>query len=303
MTQKYERYLNWLKDKNLSPNSIRVYMDTLTRFPVKITTPNLREYFLAQVKYYEPASLNSQRKFYITIDEKELSQLKAAQVEKSPEVHERNNLMLDFLFYRKQLKIHGKGNKVRYILLPPFLISYFRPYANIRKRITPHTFRRSFATLLHNNGAQLTTIQNNPSIKAMPENKTPNGEIIREVINNSQTDNYEKLVEEIKSKSQQTSPIAESPDPLPTKKIIASVNQVSVSNVAKFTTQGKIWQVPNDFIEVAEKAKVKSLLLTDFETGFIDPLKKNETEKMSKPEGVAEAPKKANKKYEFRKYP
>ncbi|CAG8847785.1 22285_t:CDS:2, partial [Racocetra persica] len=80
---------------------------------------------------------SSQRKFFVTIDEKELSQLKAAQVEKSPEVHERNNLILDFLFYS------GARTKE----------------ANIRKRITPHTFRRSFATLLHNNGAQLTTIQ------------------------------------------------------------------------------------------------------------------------------------------------
>ncbi|CAG8627978.1 18634_t:CDS:2 [Racocetra persica] len=143
MTQKYERYLNWLKDKNLSPNSIRVYMDTLTRFPVKITTPNLREYFLAQVKYYEPASLNriipsSQRKFFVTIDEKELSQLKAAQVEKSPE-----SLKREAIKNPRQRQQSSARTKE----------------ANIRKRITPHTFRRSFATLLHNNGAQLTTIQ------------------------------------------------------------------------------------------------------------------------------------------------
>ncbi|CAG8669681.1 5641_t:CDS:2, partial [Ambispora gerdemannii] len=31
--------------------------------------------------------------------------------------------------------------------------------AGITKRITPHTFRRSFATILNNNGARLTTIQ------------------------------------------------------------------------------------------------------------------------------------------------
>ncbi|CAG8710034.1 3088_t:CDS:2, partial [Racocetra fulgida] len=228
MTQKYERYLNWLKDKNLSLNSIRVYMDTLTRFPVKITTPNLREYFLAQVKNYEPASLNSQRKFYATIDEKELSQLKAVQVEKSPEVHERNNLILDFLFYSgvrinelvnirhsdwqgQQLRIHGKGNKVRYILLPPFLISYFRPYVD-NYLFTSRPGQPVKAEYIRN-----------PSIKAMPENKTPNGEIIREVINNSKTDNYEELVEKIKIRSRQTSPIAERPDPLPKKQIIVSV--------------------------------------------------------------------------------
>ena len=31
--------------------------------------------------------------------------------------------------------------------------------AKINKHITPHTFRRSFATLLHNKGTNLTTIQ------------------------------------------------------------------------------------------------------------------------------------------------
>jgi len=32
--------------------------------------------------------------------------------------------------------------------------------AGIKKPITPHSFRRSFTTLLHNNGAKLTIIQN-----------------------------------------------------------------------------------------------------------------------------------------------
>jgi len=86
------------------------------------------------------------------------------------------------------LRILGKGNKVRYIFLPPDLISQINPYsadylftnchgnkitreyivklirkrtllAVIKKRITPHTFRRSFATLLNSKGARLTTIQ------------------------------------------------------------------------------------------------------------------------------------------------
>ena len=112
---------------------------------------------------------------------------------------------MDFLFYtglrvselvnirhkdyaNEQLRILGKGNKMRYVFLPPFLVQYLNPYSSnylftnsqggkltdnriwyivkeklvksgIRKKITPHTFRRSFATLLNNRGCNLTTIQ------------------------------------------------------------------------------------------------------------------------------------------------
>lgn len=113
--------------------------------------------------------------------------------------------MLDFLFYSglrinelvsikhqdwqdNQLRVLGKGNKVRFVLLPEFLTIHFNSAssdylftnqrgnpikaeyirwllkvraekARISKKITPHTFRRSFATLLCRNGAQLLTIQ------------------------------------------------------------------------------------------------------------------------------------------------
>ena len=85
----------------------------------------------------------------------------------------------------------GKGNKVRYILLPPFLANQFNSNsqyyffenweektkkrlsaraiekiisnktkkAEINKNITPHSFRRSFATLLNKRKCDLTTIQ------------------------------------------------------------------------------------------------------------------------------------------------
>jgi site-specific recombinase XerD len=88
----------------------------------------------------------------------------------------------------KSLRVHGKGNKIRTVFLPPFLVSKFnvnstdylftnhrkKPLSSlvirqiiqqrvkksgIEKNITPHSFRRSFATHLHNNKAQLTTIQ------------------------------------------------------------------------------------------------------------------------------------------------
>jgi len=146
-----------------------------------------------------------QKKFFDTINEQELALLKQAQVEKNPIIHARNNLMLDFLFYSgvrinelinikhadwqgNQLKVHGKGNKVRYIFLPTFLIQHLNPTspnylflnqrgnqikaeyirwllkertkkAGLKKNITLHTFRRSFATLLYQKGAQLMTIQ------------------------------------------------------------------------------------------------------------------------------------------------
>jgi integrase/recombinase XerD len=113
--------------------------------------------------------------------------------------------MLDFLFYTglrvkelvnirhsdyssNQLRVLGKGNKIRYLPLPPFLVKYFNPHSNsylfltrnsnklketqvriiinrkaeraeINKRITPHTFRRSFATLLDRKKVRMTTIQ------------------------------------------------------------------------------------------------------------------------------------------------
>ena len=146
-----------------------------------------------------------QRKFFTTINEKELEQLKQARYEKENIVYHRNNLMLDFLFYTglrvselvnikhsdyqdKSLKIHGKGNKIRYIPAPIFLVKYFNSFsteylfttknkqklnpiqirtmiykktkkAGMDKHISPHTFRRSFATLLNNKNVRLTTIQ------------------------------------------------------------------------------------------------------------------------------------------------
>ena len=40
-----------------------------------------------------------QKKFFDTITEKELTLLKQTKVERSPSIHARNNLLLDFLFY------------------------------------------------------------------------------------------------------------------------------------------------------------------------------------------------------------
>src|SRR3954451_638104 len=83
-----------------------------------------------------------QKKFFATIDEKELELLKGAKYEKENQVYQRNNLMLDFLFYTgirvkelvnikhsdyqdKSLRIHGKGNKIRHVFAPDFLVKCF----------------------------------------------------------------------------------------------------------------------------------------------------------------------------------
>lgn len=228
-----QEYLNWLKDKNLTPATIRSYLDTLGKFNQSFTTEGVKEYFLQNQKTYQPTTLKTkqyalnsylkfkqlkvewerisrlipkvQKKFFTTLKENELQRLKEIRIEKNPAIHARNNLLLDFLFYSgvrinelinirhadwqtNQLKVHGKGNKVRYIFLPEFLIKHLdlsKPdylflnqrgnpikaeyirwllkeraaKANLAKNITPHTFRRSFATLLYQKGAQLMTIQ------------------------------------------------------------------------------------------------------------------------------------------------
>lgn len=146
-----------------------------------------------------------QPNFFDTINEDELAKLKQARFEESNEIYQRNNLAIDFLFYtgvrvgelvnirhsdyqNNSLRIHGKGNKVRFVFLPKFLINKISPYshdylfiskygnpfvrewiiwiikqrtilAGIKKKITPHTFRRSFATILNNKGARMSTIQ------------------------------------------------------------------------------------------------------------------------------------------------
>jgi len=152
-----------------------------------------------------------QPRFFPTINLEELEKLKGItwkvnRSEKdSQRINERNNLMMEFLLYtgirvsellnirhsdykKGSLRIHGKGNKVRHILIPDFLVKYFRTdsqeylfktrtnkklvasqirmiisrkaeKAGIKKNVTPHTFRRSFATISNKIGINLTTIQ------------------------------------------------------------------------------------------------------------------------------------------------
>jgi len=168
------KYLSWLEDKNLSPNTIRLYLHILAQFNQEFTTLGVKDYFQHNLAKYSPTSLkvhqyalNSylkfqqlkiewqkiarlipkvQKKFFATLKEEELAKLKQARVEKNPAIYQRNNLLLDFLFYSgvrinelvhlrhsdwqvNQLQVRGKGNKVRFIFLPPPLISLFNPHS------------------------------------------------------------------------------------------------------------------------------------------------------------------------------
>jgi site-specific recombinase XerD len=168
-------YLNYLKSKNLSPNTITVYQQVITKYyQGPLTTENLTKFIRKLAKNKEPATCQlylaslisyskylkidegiewyrikalipkKMRKFFTTINEKELKLLKRARFEKNQQIYERNNLILDFLFYSgirvselvnikhrdwsdNSLRIHGKGNKIRQVLLPPFLVKYIQP--------------------------------------------------------------------------------------------------------------------------------------------------------------------------------
>ena len=231
--QNFTDYSTWLKSRHLSANTIQLYLSIIRQFPA-LTTEAIQTYFQKKLKNGEPATLfwkkyalNSYakfkkltinwhhivklptiaKKFFSTIDEAELELLKQAKIEESVWTYQRNNLILEFLFYtglrvselvnikhddwqdrQGLLKVLGKGNKVRHVFLPPWLVKHFQPTkrnylfttdrgkklprewisviikqrtekAGIKKRITPHTFRRSFATLLNNRRTNLTTIQ------------------------------------------------------------------------------------------------------------------------------------------------
>lgn len=145
-----------------------------------------------------------QPKLCPTISKDELELLKNSNNLKHQKNNDRDSLILDFFLntglriselvnirhsdYRNnQLKIHGKGNKIRFLPLPSCLAQHFKQSSNylfqtkngkplhssqvrrmiygrkqkagLTKHISPHTFRRSFATLLNNEGVKLTSIQ------------------------------------------------------------------------------------------------------------------------------------------------
>ena len=186
-------------NKKIEPITCKNYLAALNSF-AKFKKINID---WNKVKKFIP---KVQKKFYVTVDKSELEKLKLVRFEESDWLYKRNNLILDFLFYtgvrvselinikykdlkNNNLKILGKGNKIRYVLLPMFLnqknnknnnSKYLFPnnqrrrlhpenvreiihlrtkLTDIKKTITPHTFRRSLATNLYNKGSRLETIQ------------------------------------------------------------------------------------------------------------------------------------------------
>lgn len=87
-----------------------------------------------------------QRKLFPTVNYTDLEKLKQTNTQTDRKTNERNSLILDFLFYTGLrinelinlkhsdyldglLRINGKGNKVRHILLPEFLVKHFNPFS------------------------------------------------------------------------------------------------------------------------------------------------------------------------------
>ena len=232
------KYLNWLKNKNLSVNTISLYERVIKKYGESLfSTKSIQRLFEKNLNNFQPSYLTlqteifksytgwlklkidwskiariipiHQKKFFNTISIKELELLKQTRIEKSLAIHKRNSLILDLLFYsgirvnelinlkhsdfkhnsgRNSIRILGKGNKERQVFLPiwltikfeknnpnyfflnsrnnPIKAEYIRNVINLRtkksgikKKITPHTFRRSFATHLNNKKCRLTTIQ------------------------------------------------------------------------------------------------------------------------------------------------
>lgn len=193
---------NFLKSNitKYQPNSLKVFRQALSSY-AKFQKIEIEWEW---IKGIIPKTM---RRLFDTLTISELEQLKSTKTERNKQTHQRNNLIFDFLFYTgirvselvnikhsdweaktECLKVHGKGNKVRYIFLPPQLIEHFKANSQgylftnlkqeplyplvirqiiqqrlkasgIKKHITPHSFRRSFATLLHSKGAKLITIQ------------------------------------------------------------------------------------------------------------------------------------------------
>jgi site-specific recombinase XerD len=146
-----------------------------------------------------------QKKPFATLTEEEFEKLLKTDTKTDKLTNERNNLIAQFFWYigmrvseligikhsdyrQGLLKLHGKGNKIREVIIPELLFKHFDPcsrdylfltrhgkhltkgqilrnikrrakLADITKNISLHTFRRSFATNSFKLGVRLDTIK------------------------------------------------------------------------------------------------------------------------------------------------
>jgi site-specific recombinase XerD len=60
-THNIPQYTEYLQEKNLSTNTIRLYLNTLSNFPQEFSTQSLKEYFRTNLKNYQATSLKTQQ--------------------------------------------------------------------------------------------------------------------------------------------------------------------------------------------------------------------------------------------------
>ena len=58
---KHLKYTQWLQDKNLTSETIRVYLATLAKFNHSFTTSGIKTYFQTNLKKYEANTLKVQK--------------------------------------------------------------------------------------------------------------------------------------------------------------------------------------------------------------------------------------------------
>jgi integrase/recombinase XerD len=207
------RHVRWYGDQELNTDSIaNLLKENLTKYSphhlgnLRSSLSSYAKFLKVEVEWDLITRIipKVQPKTFPTINSEDLEKLKSAHNLKNKKNNERDNLILDFFFYiglriselanirhcdyqDGSLKIHGKGNKIRFVPVPDFLIQHFdnssgylfqtskgkklhvsqirkmiyrrNKKTNLNKHISPHTFRRSFATLSNNRGVKLTTIQ------------------------------------------------------------------------------------------------------------------------------------------------
>ncbi|MEM5873035.1 MAG: tyrosine-type recombinase/integrase [Candidatus Aenigmatarchaeota archaeon] len=219
------RFLAEIKTKkNLDPNSIRLYIRSLSSFLKFLDRPDI-------IKDLKVPRVDKKLPKYITFDEfnRLLSFVKK----------KRDKLILLLLFYtgvrvselvnlKKEdvlikegfIRVYGKGGKERMIPIPKFLIEELNNYiqtlkdeklfnistrqverivkkyaklANINKKVTPHVLRHSLATMLLSNGVDIRYIQ-----EILGHSSLSITQIYTHVIPSKLKEIYEKVFENIK---------------------------------------------------------------------------------------------------------